>query len=311
MTYAGGIDDIGSIFKIKPDGTGYTVIHSFSEFENNSPEAYGNLTFDGTLLYGMTHSGGFDFRGSIFSIKPDGSGYTIIYDFKDSPSDFYPHGSLLLFGSSLYGMAEFGGTNLNGTIFRFTIGGGASITVEPISLVTQIGGQATIDVVPLVTTTSPLNVGSIRVVQQPTSGAVATVSNGVLHVDYTGLSFAGTDKLTIEACNLASVCTQEEVTIEVAGDVTVFNALSPNGDGKNDIFYLQAIEVIPSTKNNKVTVYDRWGSVVFETTNYNNSTNVFRGQNQSGNALPTGIYYYKLTFTDSGESRTGFISLRQ
>ena len=39
--------------------------------------------------------------------------------------------------------------------------------------------------------------------------------------------FSGTDKLVIEVCDLIAVCTQQDITIEVAGDVVVYNAISP------------------------------------------------------------------------------------
>ena len=133
----------------------------------------------------------------------------------------------------------------------------------------------------------------------------------MLQVDYSGVSFAGTDHLTIEACDLAGHCAQQEITIEVTGEITVFNALSPNGDGKNDEFIIEHISSLPDTKNNKLTIFNRWGNVVFEATNYDNATNVFRGLNQGGTELPTGTYFYKLEVTNGSESKTGFISLRQ
>ena len=109
---------------------------------------------------------------------------------------------------------------------------------------------------------------------------------------------------------MATHCAQQEITIEVVGDVTVYNAISPNGDGKNEIFYLQYVDLIPTAKENKVTIFDRWGGTVFETKNYDNVNRVFRGLNTDGNELPSGTYFYKLEFT-SGDPKTGFISLRR
>ena len=184
-------------------------------------------------------------------------------------------------------------------------------TIATTSLETQVGGQTSFDVSTLVTTISnPIDISSIKVVQQPISGARATITSGVLQVDYSGVSFAGTDRLTFEACDMATHCAQQEITIEVVGDVTVYNAISPNGDGKNEIFYLQYVDLIPTAKENKVTIFDRWGGTVFETKNYDNVNRVFRGLNTDGNELPSGTYFYKLEFT-SGDPKTGFISLRR
>ena len=185
-----------------------------------------------------------------------------------------------------------------------------TITAAPLS--TQLGGQVSLNIAPLVTTTGdPIDLNSIKVTQQPISGALATVNAGILQVDYTGISFVGIDRLTIEACDLAARCARQEFSIEVVGDITVYNAVSPNGDGKNELFLLQFIELIPDTRENKVLIFNRWGDIVFETENYDNVNRVFRGLNKDGNELPTGTYYYQLIFSSTGQKRTGFISLRR
>jgi uncharacterized repeat protein (TIGR03803 family) len=68
MTRLGGISDSGVIFKIKPDGTGFSKIHEFgSAFDGRYP--FGGLLLDsGTFLYGMTELGGVNSRGTIFKI---------------------------------------------------------------------------------------------------------------------------------------------------------------------------------------------------------------------------------------------------
>jgi len=98
-----------------------------------------------------------------------------------------------------------------------------------------------------------------------------------------------------------------EVTSE---GIVVYNAVSPNKDGKNEILYISNIDGA-STKDNRLTILDRWGSVVFEADNYDNSTHPFRGQSTEGTDLPSGTYYYKLEFKGSGEVQTGFLSLRR
>lgn len=157
-----------------------------------------------------------------------------------------------------------------------------------------------------------IDFSTLAVVVGPVSGANAFFNaNNELVVDYTDVAFAGTDQLTIRVCDLAAACAQEVITIEVAGDITVFNAVSPNGDGKNDELFIEYINALPDTKNNKLTIFNRWGSVVFEATNYDNSTVVFRGIGSNGNELPPGTYFYTLEFTGGKEKRTGFISLRR
>lgn len=80
---------------------------------------------------------------------------------------------------------------------------------------------------------------------------------------------------------------------------------------KNDVFYLQYIEIIDATKTNKVTIFNRWGDVVFDVENYDNANRVFRGLSNDGKELPSGIYFYKVVFGGGAKGMDGFISLRR
>jgi gliding motility-associated-like protein len=72
------------------------------------------------------------------------------------------------------------------------------------------------------------------------------------------------------------------------------NAFTPNNDGKNDEFkgkgYLQAIS------NFNLSIWNRWGQMVFET---DNPTEGWNGQfGNSGAMSPQGVYVYKANYTD-------------
>lgn len=94
-----------------------------------------------------------------------------------------------------------------------------------------------------------------------------------------------------------------------ACDVVVYNAVSPNGDGKNDVFFIESIEV-PSRVNNQVKIFNRWGDEVFSINNYNNTDKVFVGMNKNGNKLPGGIYYYTIALKDENQTLSGYLELR-
>ncbi|MBY0432958.1 MAG: gliding motility-associated C-terminal domain-containing protein, partial [Cyclobacteriaceae bacterium] len=175
-----------------------------------------------------------------------------------------------------------------------------------------IEGQISVNLVPqIITFTAPLDIASIAVVKPPVSGARASVDNGTLTLDYSGIMFSGTDQLTVRACDLAANCAASDIFVEVAGDITVFNAVSPNGDSKNEVFYIQYVDLIPETQNNKVTIFNRWGDIVFETDNYDNDGRAFRGLNTSGNELPNGTYFYRIEFATGRETKTGFLALKR
>jgi gliding motility-associated-like protein len=184
--------------------------------------------------------------------------------------------------------------------------------IETLVVQAAAGASVAVDLVALASDPdNNFDPNSFSVVIPPVSGAAFSISSGVLTLDYQGVSFAGLDLLTIEGCDLAVSCVQQQLSVEVGEGLIIYNAVSPNEDGKNDVFLLQNIETTADLKENKVTIFNRWGSVVFETTNYNNTDKVFRGQNNNGGDLPPGTYYYSIEFSSGAPKRTGFISLRK
>jgi uncharacterized repeat protein (TIGR03803 family) len=115
--WGGGIYSKGTLFKIKPDGTQFMKLRDLP----GTPEACypkGSLISDGTYLYGTTEMGGTNDLGTLFRIKPDGNGYSKLYDFTGSANGSHPRGALLSLGMYLYGLTYEGGTDNLGVIFR-------------------------------------------------------------------------------------------------------------------------------------------------------------------------------------------------
>ena len=83
--------------------------------------------------------------------------------------------------------------------------------------------------------------------------------------------------------------------------VEVFNAVSPNGDGKNDIFRVEGLECYPE---NSVEIYNRWGVLVFEREKYNNLDRAFRGISEGrvtikqSEELPVETYFYIVRYKE-------------
>jgi len=197
-----------------------------------------------------------------------------------------------------------------------TIGGIACTNQPPVintaTTSASLGGTATINL--LLLTNDPdnnLDNSSLKVFSAPTSGAPAQINSGVLTIDYTGITFAGIDRVTIEVCDLTGSCVQQEFLIEVAGDITVYNGISPNGDLLNDTWIIQYIELLDETKNNKVSLYNRWGDLVWEAQNYDNKDRVFKGLNKNGNEVSSGTYFYKIEFSSGRKAETGYLSIKK
>ncbi|MCC7333308.1 MAG: gliding motility-associated C-terminal domain-containing protein [Flavobacteriales bacterium] len=93
----------------------------------------------------------------------------------------------------------------------------------------------------------------------------------------------------------ATSCTYNQlVTVGIDSDegckLKFYSGLTPNGDGDNDTWYVDNIEQFPI---NDVKIFNRWGDLVWEKSNYSNEKEkIWDGTNQSGKDLPDGTYFY-------------------
>jgi|JI10StandDraft_1071094.scaffolds.fasta_scaffold02235_3 gliding motility-associated-like protein len=216
-----------------------------------------------------------------------------------------------LTSTKTYQIALHNGTcESNRTSITITIKNCTPPVIAPSTTTAFIEGTVIIDVCALLSDQeNDLDLGTLQATGTLISGAPFTLTNCTLSVNYAGIPFPETDVLTIRVCDLTGLCTDQSVSIEFTGDIEVFNALSPNGDGRNDTFYINYINILPATRNNRIQIYNRWGDLVWETENYDNTERVFTGLTTSGKELPSGTYYYKLT--TASKSKTGFISLKR
>ena len=140
-TYKCGSGGNGEVFKINQDGTGFTILHSFTVgtgnyiYTTNSDGAnpYAGLILSGNTLYGTATAGGLNGSGTVFAVNTDGTGFTNLHNFTAVADDenynltnsdgANPYAGLILSGNTLYGTAHSGGTNGGGTVFKVNIDG--------------------------------------------------------------------------------------------------------------------------------------------------------------------------------------------
>ncbi|HKD66819.1 MAG TPA: choice-of-anchor tandem repeat GloVer-containing protein [Candidatus Binataceae bacterium] len=126
VTYYGGTDNFGTIFRIAPDGSGYATVHSFvgGATDGQYPGVKLRNVADGTL-YGSTSSGGAGGLGTIFRYDPSSGVTTVIHSFSGPPDDGQYPSCRLRVGNdgNLYGVTLFGGYFDLGTFFRITPAG--------------------------------------------------------------------------------------------------------------------------------------------------------------------------------------------
>ena len=93
------------------------------------------------------------------------------------------------------------------------------------------------------------------------------------------------------------------------GGFEIYNGLTPNGDGLNDYFTIKGIENYPE---NNLKVFNRWGVLVYEADQYGIDNNLFGGISLGratiapGKELPSGTYYYVLTFFEENPGQADY-----
>ena len=120
-------------------------------------------------------------------------------------------------------------------------------------------------------------------------------------------SFLWTVTTDVGQCSLS-----DTVSIFLNKDF-VPRAFSPNGDGINDRFIIEGLNLAENIKV-ELKILNGAGTVVFSTSNEGGDTwEDWDGRDSRGKDLPEGTYYYlfKLTSGDRVDMKTGFIILKR
>jgi uncharacterized repeat protein (TIGR03803 family) len=150
----GGTNGNGTIFKINTNGSGFSVIKTFSATflgtnnvsgsplasGTNADGAYpiGGLVLDGGTIYGTTYHGGTS-NGVVFAMRTNGGGYSVLKYFSTTTSigtnsdGAAPVAGLTLRGDTLYGVAVGGGAGASGTIFSIKTNGAGFSNLHDLS----------------------------------------------------------------------------------------------------------------------------------------------------------------------------------
>jgi len=125
-TIFGGNNAQGVVYELAPSGGSWTesAIYLFTGAADGA-NPYNSVIFDAAgNLYGTTFLGGSGY-GTVFQLKPSGSGWTqnTLYTFQNSTDGGNPFGGVILDkAGDLYGTTSGGGTGSGGTIFELSNG---------------------------------------------------------------------------------------------------------------------------------------------------------------------------------------------
>ncbi|QJW88442.1 gliding motility-associated C-terminal domain-containing protein [Spirosoma taeanense] len=139
---------------------------------------------------------------------------------------------------------------------------------------------------------------------EPLATAVWSPSNGLsnAYVLRPGASPQQSQTYVLRVTTPAGCTATAEVPVTVLGGVHIPSAFSPNGDGLNDTWELKGVITLPTCE---VTIFDRWGSVLFHSTGY---AQPWDGTHQ-GKPVERGVYTYQIRLTDQPGTYRGSLTV--
>ena len=97
---------------------------------------------------------------------------------------------------------------------------------------------------------------------------------------------------------------QDTIVVFVKTKIIIPQGFTPNDDNVNDAWVLEGIQ---DYQDSEVSIFNRWGSEIFTTKNYQN--NPFYGK-KGNDFLPMGTYFYVIkTGDDTVPTQTGYVTL--
>ncbi len=136
---------------------------------------------------------------------------------------------------------------------------------------------------------------------------VVTLDNKISFRAYPGVCNRNITPIRYRVCNAAGCDTAIlyiYVTCKEVKDFEIFNAVSPNGDGLNDLFRIEGIQ---KYTNNRLQIYNRWGALVYDVAKYNNDWD----GSWNDYILPDGTYFYILNLGDGSPTYSGYLELHR
>lgn len=159
----------------------------------------------------------------------------------------------------------------------------------------------------------PLNLIDILIRQKLAVGTLETSNLGVYDVKMPRI-LKNPTRFSYQICHKTcpTLCDTATVTITMKGESIsnqIETAITPNGDGKNDVLDFPEIDWSKYPDNN-IEIFNRWGQRLYYAKPYN--TQLWGGKNAQGQDLPEGDYFVILRLgLAEGKIITGTVYLQR
>jgi len=131
----------GAVFRMAKDGSGYTTLHAMAANGGDGGVQNARLAQDADgVLYGVSTQGGSTGLGTVFSLRPDGSAFTVLHRFAGGLDGGAPIGALSIGADGrIYGTTAAYGAGFQGTVFTMARDGSDYRVLHALSRLTGDG----------------------------------------------------------------------------------------------------------------------------------------------------------------------------
>ncbi|MEM6696940.1 MAG: cohesin domain-containing protein [Bacteroidota bacterium] len=230
--------------------------------------------------------------GEIELMTEGGGGAPYTYEWSHDASNNFPSAIGLAGGSYSYTVTDGNGCVAGDST---SVRGGISISIE--FETTPISANKEGEIVANIAGGTP---GYRYIWSDPNAMVITGATDSTLRADE-----QGTYILMVEDINGCTAMAEVNLLNE-DGCLESRPVITPNGDERNDNFAIRCVE---SYKDQRIEIYNRWGTLVFTMSAYDGS---WSGTNMDGTPVPDGVYFYVLFYQDfDGEDKqqTGTVTV--
>ncbi|UOR06179.1 gliding motility-associated C-terminal domain-containing protein [Hymenobacter aerilatus] len=135
-----------------------------------------------------------------------------------------------------------------------------------------------------------------RVADQGAPTLVATVPGTTLRASLTTSAAGFNQCFRVKAIGAgALVSYSNDACVDFANKILLYNIITPNGDGFNDVFFIDNVALYPGST---LTIFDRWGREVYSARDYRNTW--------GGEKTGPGTHYYVFKLADGTQYKGWF-----
>jgi uncharacterized repeat protein (TIGR03803 family) len=124
-----GNPSYGEVYAVNTDGSGFSLLHIFTNNGDGANPYSGTLVLSSNTLYGTT-AGTDGVTGTVFAVNIDGSDLRTLHTFSGNSDGGSPEAGLILAGQTLFGATSLGGISNNGTVYALSTDGTGFRTVH-------------------------------------------------------------------------------------------------------------------------------------------------------------------------------------